>query len=101
MGLAIREVPIAYDPGNLEQGKKIRWADGLGAPASRARGSLASRGVLLLDHAGVGADSEEVSQAPLVQHAISRCTPTAFFAGIEADQGAYETSWIQAGRDKT
>jgi hypothetical protein len=34
MGLAIREVPIAYDPGNLEQGKKIRWTDGLGAPAS-------------------------------------------------------------------
>jgi prepilin-type N-terminal cleavage/methylation domain-containing protein len=28
MGLAIHEVPIAYDPRSVKQGKKIRWRDG-------------------------------------------------------------------------
>lgn len=31
MGLAIREVPITYNPRGVQQGKKIRWTDGLEA----------------------------------------------------------------------
>ena len=34
MGLAIREVAIAYNPRSAREGKKIRWRDGLAALAT-------------------------------------------------------------------
>jgi dolichol-phosphate mannosyltransferase len=36
-GIPIREVSIAYHPRSLEQGKKIRWTDGLDAIATLVR----------------------------------------------------------------
>ncbi|MGH9867208.1 MAG: glycosyltransferase family 2 protein [Candidatus Polarisedimenticolia bacterium] len=39
--IPIREVPIGYRPRSLEQGKKIRWTDGIRALATLARLRLA------------------------------------------------------------
>ena len=40
--IPIREVPIGYRPRSLEQGKKIRWTDGVHALATLARLRLAA-----------------------------------------------------------
>ena len=36
-GLEVREVPIRYYPRTLEEGKKIRWTDGMAALAAITR----------------------------------------------------------------